>query len=200
LAPSSKRAARERAHFVLIDESGLLLAPLVRRSLAPAGQTPILKQKASHRDKVSLIAALCLSPRRRQLSLRFRSFPKQHVNNERAAEFLRQVLQQLRGRVIVLWDGGNMHKGEPIRELLRKFPRLELHRLPPYAPDLNPVEHLWNYLKYTCLVNFAADDVQSLDKIARRRLHDIKRIASRLQSFFNAANLPLANKKKLFSG
>jgi len=191
---------RERAHFVLIDESGLLLAPLVRRSLAPTGQTPILKQKASHRDKVSLIAALCLSPRKRKLSLRFRTYPREYVNNERAAEFLRQVLRQLRGRVIVLWDGGNMHKGEPIRALLRRFPRLELHRLPPYAPELNPVEHLWNHLKYTCLVNFAAADVRSLDQAARRRLHYVKRIISRLQSFFDAAKLPLAREKKLFRG
>jgi putative transposase len=93
-----------------------------------------------------------------------------------------------------------MHKGEPIRALLRQFPRLELHRLPPYAPELNPVEHLWNHLKYTCLVNFAAADVHSLDKAPRRRLHYVKRITSRLRSFFNAAKLPLADEKKLFSG
>jgi transposase len=159
-----------------------------------------LKQKASHRDKVSLAAALCLSPRRQKLSLRFRTYPKQHVNNERAAEFLRGVLRQLRGPVMVLWDGGNMHKGEPIRQLQKRFSRLELHRLPPYAPELNPVEQLWNHLKYACLVNFAADNVGHLDHAARRRLHYVKRRARRLCSFFNAAQLPLADPKKLFSG
>lgn len=186
--------------MVLIDESGLLLAPLVRRTLAPSGQTPVLKQKAAHRDKVSLMAALCLSPRRRKLSLRFRTYPKQYVNNERAAEFLRGLLRQLRGPVMVLWDGGNMHKGEPIRQLQTRFPRLELQRLPPYAPELNPVEQLWNHLKYTCLVNFAADDVGHLDHAARRRLHYLTRRESRLRSFFKAAQLPLADAKKLFSG
>jgi putative transposase len=200
LAPSSKRAARERAHLVLIDESGLLLAPLVRRTLAPAGQTPILKQKAAHRDKVSLSAALCLSPRRRKLSLRFRTYPKQHVNNVRSAEFLRGVLRQLRGRVIVLWDRGNMHLGPPIRELLRRFPRLELQSFPPYAPELNPVEQLWNHLKCHRLVNFAPRDVRHLDQVVRRKLHDVKRVHSRLRSFFDAATLPLADEKRLFSG
>ena len=44
--------------MVLIDESGVLLAPLVRRTLARRGQTPLLFQNAQHRDKVSLLAAL----------------------------------------------------------------------------------------------------------------------------------------------
>jgi transposase len=186
--------------LVLVDESGLLLAPLVRRTLAPAGCTPILRQKASHRDKVSLSAALCLSPVRRKLSLRFRTYPKQYVNSQRTAEFLRGVLRQVRGRVIVLWDRGNMHKGEPIRRLLKRFPRLELQWLPPYAPQLNPVEQLWNHLKCHCLANFAASDVHDLDRTARQRLHGVKRRPSRLQSFFEAAELTLLGEDKLFSG
>ncbi len=186
--------------MVLIDESGLLLAPLVRRTLAPAGCTPILRQKASHRDKTSLSAALCLSPVRRKLSLRFRTYPKQYVNSQRTAEFLRGVLRQVRGRVIVLWDRGNMHKGEPIRQLLKQFPRLELQWLPPYAPQLNPVEQLWNHLKCHCLANFAASDVYDLDRAARKRLHYVKRRPHRLQSFLAAAELTLIDKEKLFSG
>lgn len=174
----------------MIDESGLLMAPLVRRSLAPAGQTPVLRQRAAHRDKVSLTAALCLSPRRQRLSLRFRTFPKQYVNNVRAAEFLRALLRDLRGKVIVLWDRGNMHRGDPIRELLRRFPRLQLEWFPAYAPELNPIEQLWNHLKYAKLANFAAEDVRQLDQIARRHLHRIKRNPSRLQSFLDAADLP----------
>ena len=174
----------------MIDESGLLLAPLVRRSLAPAGQTPVLRQRARHRDKVSLTAALCLSPRRQRLSLRFRTFPKEYVNNVRTAEFLRALLRDLRGQVIVLWDRGNMHKGDPIRELQQRFPRLQLEWLPPYAPELNPIEQLWNHLKYAKLANFAAEDAQELNQVARKHLHRIKRSPSRLQSFLDAADLP----------
>jgi len=48
--------------LVLIDESGLLLAPLVRRTLARRGQRPVLKQRARQRDKVSVAGALWLSP------------------------------------------------------------------------------------------------------------------------------------------
>jgi transposase len=190
LAADQKRAARQRAHLVLIDESGLLMAPLVRRTLAPAGQTPVLEQKASHRDKVSLTAALCISPLKGRLSLRFRTYPKEYVNNERTAEFLRGLLRQLRGPVIVVWDRGNMHKGPPIRKLLDDFPRLELRQLPPYAPELNPVEQLWQHLKWVRFANFAALDVRQLDAAVRRRLNQIKRQPNRLRSFLKAADLP----------
>jgi transposase len=166
------------------------MAPLVRRTLAPAGHTPVLKQKASHRDKVSLAAALCLSPRKGRPSLRFQTYPKAYVNNERTAEFLRRLLRQRRGRVIVVWDRGNMHKGPPIRKLLADFPRLELRSLPPYAPELNPVEQLWQHLKWVKLANFAALDVRQLDQSVRRHLHRIQRRPRRLRAFLNAADLP----------
>ena len=46
--PTDKKSARRRrAHLVLIDESGFLMSPLVRRTLAPRGHTPILKTKGS---------------------------------------------------------------------------------------------------------------------------------------------------------
>jgi transposase len=173
----------------LIDESGLMMAPLVRRTLAPAGQTPILKQKASHRDRVSLIAALSISPVRRQLGLRFRTYPKSYVNNERAAEFLRSLLDDLRGPVMVVWDRGNMHRGAPINELLARFPRLELHQLPPYAPELNPVEHLWNHLKYGRFPNYPPPDVATLDKKLKERLRAVRNQPKRLQAFWNASTL-----------
>ena len=53
LAANKKSAARRRAHIVLIDESGFLLSPLVRRTLAPRGQTPVLKTWGGYRERVS---------------------------------------------------------------------------------------------------------------------------------------------------
>jgi transposase len=174
----------------LIDESGLLTSPLVRRTLAPAGQTPILTQKGSHRENVSLAAALCISPVKRRLSLRFRTYPKSYVNGERAAEFLRELLKQLRGPVIVVWDRGNMHRGPHIRRLLRRHRRLRLESLPPYAPELNPVEQLWQHLKCVRFVNFAPYDVWQLHEAVRRHLHKVKRRPRRLRAFLDACTLP----------
>jgi transposase len=66
-----RKARRQGAHIALIDESGLMMAPLVRRAWAPRGQTPSLAQAGGHREKVSVAAALWLSPRRDHLGLSF---------------------------------------------------------------------------------------------------------------------------------
>jgi putative transposase len=166
------------------------MSPLVRRTLAPRGKTPILKTKASHRERVSATAALTISPRRRRLGLYWCTYPRNFVNAERSATFLRELLRHLRRHVIVVWDGGPMHKGEAIRDVLRRFPRLSLERLPPYAPELNPVEYLWNHLKYGQLANFIPDDVLQLDKVVKHHIVQARQSSARLHSFWKSSDLP----------
>lgn len=190
MAANKKLVRRRRAHLVLIDESGFLMSPLVRRTLAPRGKTPILKTKARHREKVSITAALTLSPQRHHLGLYWQTYPRSFVNSERIADFLRALLRRLRGAVIVVWDRGTIHRGETIEQLLQDFPRLRLERLPPYAPDLNPVEYLWSYLKYGRLANFIPDDVFHLNAVLKRNLNETAQSAHKLHSFFEASGLP----------
>jgi len=190
VAANKKSARRRRAHLVLIDESGFLMSPLVRRTLAHRGHTPILKTKASHRERVSATAALTLSPLRRRRGLYWQTYPRSFVNATRSAEFLRRLLRYLRGPVIVVWDGGPMHKGQAIRQLLHDYPRLSLQRLPPYAPELNPVEALWNHLKYGKLANFLPDDVIQLNAVVRNRLNHAKCSPDRIRSFWESSHLP----------
>jgi hypothetical protein len=167
------------------------MAPLVRRTQAPRGKTPVLKQKAACREKVSVIAALTLAPRRNRLGLYFRTRPKGYFDSEAVAGFLRELLRHLRGKVIVIWDNGSMHKGDPVRAVLRAFPRLTLERLPPYAPDLNPVEWLWSYLKYGEMANFAPKDAAHLDTVVTGHLEAISRQPRRMKGFYDGAKIPL---------
>lgn len=190
MAAHQKNARDERAHLVLIDESGFLMAPTVRRTQAPRGKTPVLKQKGRHREKVSVVAALSLAPRRRRLGLYFRTRPRGYFDSGGIASFLRQLLRHLRGRVIVVWDRGNMHRGEPIRELLRAYPRLTLEPLPSYAPDLNPVEQVWSHLKYGRLANFAPVDADQLDVVLSDHLASAGADPRRLRSFYAGSKLP----------
>jgi putative transposase len=140
---------------------------------------------------VSVVAGLSISSRRRRLGLFFQTHPKGYVNNTKSAEFLREVLRHLRGPIVVLWDNGRMHHGEPIRELLARFPRLSIEYLPPYAPDLNAVEQLWTLLKYGRLSNYAAPDVWTLDAVAQEHLTAIRHSPRSLRSFHAASKLPL---------
>ena len=157
MAPHPKKAKAERAHVALIDEAGLFLNPLVRRSWAKKGRTPVLESWGRHRDKVSVIGAVSVSPAARRLGLYFATDPKDYFDPSRVVGFLRDLLKHLRGKVIVVWDGGSNHKGPAIRELLGRNKRLTLERLPAYAPDLNPVEAVWGWLKYGKLPNFVPD-------------------------------------------
>jgi transposase len=168
----------------------MLLTPLVRRTLAPKGETPTLEVQGRHRDKVSLIAALTISPKRRHLGFYFSTLIKDHFESVATAWFVRELLKHLPGHVIVVWDGGNNHEGPAIRELQSDFPRLILETLPPYAPQLNPVEQAWSFLKWNRLSNFAPRDVHELELAAYRELDAIRHDQERLKSFQNGSELP----------
>src|SRR5207249_4750419 len=102
VAPHQKKARRRQATLVLIDESGLLMAPLVRRTWAPRGQTPVLRQRGKHRERVSVAAALWVSPH--HLGLVFRTLVNDYFNNHRSAAFLEVLMREIPGRLIVIWD------------------------------------------------------------------------------------------------
>jgi putative transposase len=194
LAPDKKKARDEGAHIVLIDESGFFLNPLVRRTWAPKGQTPVLTGFGRHRDKVSTIAAISVAPHRRRVGLYWRTDPAHYIDAAGVAAFLRDLLRHLRGKVIVIWDGGSNHKGPLIRELLSKFPRLHLEPLPAYAPDLNPVEMIWSYLKYGLMANFVPRDVRDLDDVVHAHLHELGRRPGLIRSLWAGSKLPFPDK------
>jgi transposase len=106
--------------------------------------------------------------------------------------FLEAMLKDLSGRFVVVWDGGTMHKGEPIEALVRHFAdRLSLERLPPFAPMLNPVEWLWSWLKWERLSNFAPHDVRELDGRVVAELASKRDDQRFLRNLFHASELPL---------
>lgn len=186
------QAYRHGAHLVFFDESGLLLAPLLRRTWAPCGQTPALRQRSKHRDKVSVAAAMWWPPRRERLGLSFWTLVNGYYNNVGVAALLGELLGSLGSPVVVIWDGGTMHKGDPIKELVRQEAgRLWLERLPPYGAELMPIEYLWSCLKYGRLCNFAAHDVEELNEAALGELTAIQKDQKLLRSFYHAAELPL---------
>jgi transposase len=175
-----------------MDESGLLMAPLVRRSWAPRGQPPQLDQCGGHCQKVSVAAALWLSPRQDRLGLYAQTLVNGYFDNWYVVAFLEAMLHEVAGRFVVVWDGGPMHKGDPIRQLARHFAdRLTLEALPPWAPELNPVEWLWSWLKYSRLCNYAPRDVHELNGRVIAELATIREDQVFLRNLYHASELPL---------
>ncbi len=192
LAAHQKKARRQGARIALIDESGLLMAPLARRTWSPRGRTPELVQKSGTREKVSVAAAVWLSPTRDRLGLYSHTLANGYFDSWYMAAFLEAMLKDLTGRFVVVWDGGPMHKGDPIRDLMGHFAdRLDLERLPPYAPMLNPVEPLWSWLKWGRLSNFAPKDAQEIETRTVAELAKVCEDQTFLRNLFHASDLPL---------
>lgn len=124
------------------------MAPLVRRPWAPRGQTPVLMQRGRSRRKVSAIGALVISPQRRRVRAHFGLLPDANFDGPEILAFLRQLRRTLGGSIVVVWDRLKAHIGEPIAAwLIRHRRTVRAYLLPPYAPELNPVELIWGHSK-----------------------------------------------------
>lgn len=139
------------------------MAPLVRRTWAPRGHTPVLMQRGRSRRKVSVIGALVISPRRRRVRAYFRLLPDANFDGESILAFVAQLCRALRVPIALIWDRLGAHIGEPVAPwLVRNRHRVRAHLLPAYAPELNPVELIWGHAKSNPLANFAPAELDEL--------------------------------------
>jgi transposase len=140
-----------------VDQSGFYLLPCVVRTYAPVGQTPIVHEHLS-RDHLSVISAITLEGKLLMMEQE-RSFKSQDV-----VRFLRHLLGQIPGKLLLIWDGSPIHRGAAVKDFLSSGAsrRLKLEQLPGYAPDLNPDEGIWKHLKYVELKNVCCQNLSEL--------------------------------------
>ncbi len=129
----------------------------------------MLTGDGGHRKKVSVIGAVSVSPAARRVGLHLATLPDGFFNAAQVVGFLRDVLRCLRGKVVVVWDRGQNHKGPLVRAFLGRNRRLWLEQLPAYAPELNPAEQVWCWLKYGRLANFVPADLGGWTTRSSRR-------------------------------
>lgn len=191
MASGKKNAARLKASLVFLDESGFMMAPLVRRTWAPRGVTPIMHQRGRSHEKVSAIAALVVSPRRDNVRFFFRLHPDENIKAPLIVSFLRQLSRQLgKKSYLVVWDRLNAHRAKATTGCLKKN-GAGFALLPPYAPELNPVEYAWSYLKTNPLANDPYLDTGTLAGATRRHGNKLQRREELLRSFLKHSPLLL---------
>lgn len=159
------------------------MAPLVRRTWAPRGQTPVLPQRGRSRRKVSVIAALSLSPQRRRVRSYFGLLPDANYDGLAIRHFLQALSRHLKGPIDLVWDRLPAHRGGPAAHWLARHPRIRVHLLPGYAPELNPVELIWGHAKMNALANFAPLDTPALCQQVEHALLDIAADPTLLRRF-----------------
>ena len=105
-----------------------MLIPTRRRTWGPQGQTPIVRYSYRH-DRISAIAAITVASKRARMGL-YVQFRQDNFKAPQVAKFLRLLLRHLRGNVIVVWDGGRIHKGPHIRAVQDAFPETSSRTIP----------------------------------------------------------------------
>jgi hypothetical protein len=90
------------------------MAPRVRRSWAPRGKTPVLTQRGRSRRKVSVIAALTISPHHRRVRSYCGLLPDANYGGEAIRHFLQELARHQRGPIDLVWDRLPAHRGGPV--------------------------------------------------------------------------------------
>ena len=169
---------------MFVDESGLSERPARTRTGAPKGETPVIQYHFNWKQ-LSVIAGIS------RVRFYFRLFPGA-IKSPQIIEFLKALRQTIGRKLLIIWDGLAAHR----RRLVRAFVEstggaLQLERLPAYAPELNPVEYIWAYLKKHALANFCAHDLDHLSDTARHKLKSMQRRPKLITAFWKQAELAL---------
>ena len=192
MAGPFKKSGDAGGVVLMADEVGFLLNPSVKKTWARKAQTPVVTYRNKWRKKVSVLGAVALHPASGATGLLCDFHPDAYVRAEQAAAFLHRVLAEFPGvPVDLVWDNLQAHKSPIVREVVAAHPRLTLHYLPPYAPDLNAVEWVWSLTKHHRMANHGIDQVDAPHAEAKRHLDDVAADQRLLASCFAGAGLAL---------
>jgi transposase len=105
-------------------------------------------------------------------------------------DLLRAAHRQLPGgQIVLIWDNLPRHRDRRLRPFLDGSDWLSTVWLPPYAPELNPVEGIWSSLKTTVLANLAPTGFDHLVTVARRGLRRLQHRPDILHGCLTATGL-----------
>lgn len=112
------------------------------------------------------------------------------VRSPQIVRFVRHLRRHIRGHVFLLWDGVNPHRSLETRAYLARQQRwLTVVRLPPYAPDLNPVEGMWGWMKGTHVANLCPESLAPVRQRLRRGRRALTRRPNAMHGFLRRAGL-----------
>jgi transposase len=186
-----REAWRRGAHVAFLDESGFMLQPLVRRTLARRGQRVFIRCCAKH-DRISVISCVTLSPQARHVGLYFWFLLNENFHGEEVVEFLKYLTGKVPGEWTVVWDRNNIHsRSKAVKAWLARHSRVVEEDFPAHDPDANPDEWVWSWVKYGKLCNLCPQDIDCLADSVWDALEELKHQPSVLASFVMDAGVPL---------
>lgn len=168
--------------MVFVDEVGASLKGVVSKTWAPAGETPSVPHCCKWKN-LSSIGGITL-----QGDI-FSQTYEHSIRNEQVIAFLKHMAKQVQGKLLVIWDGASIHRAHAVKNYLAsdEGQRITVLSLPPYAPECNPIEWLWAWVKRNFLANLGARTLEELHTAWRRALAVASSRNDLVRSFFNAS-------------
>jgi len=181
-----KRAKQRGAEIFFLDEVGVRSDSPLGRSYGLKGKTPVVKT-SGQRQKINAISAV---------NAKGAFWYKVYSGMLTAVLFIVMLKDLMKGRkkpVMLVVDGLPVHKAKSVAKYVQSTKgRLELHFLPPYAPDLNPDEFAWSHLKQNGTSKKPLRKNEALRQRVEQDLAEIKEDRSLVRSFFMAPTVSYA--------
>ena len=185
--PELRKQAKDRgADIFFLDEVGVRSDDPLGRSYGLRGKTPVVKT-SGQRQKINAISAV---------NAKGAFWYQVSSGMLTSVLFIVMLKDLMKGRkkpVMLVVDGLPVHKARLVAKYVQSTRgRLELHFLPPYAPDLNPDEFAWSHLKQNGTSKKPLHKNEALRKRVQQDLAKIKEDRSLVRSFFLAPSVSYA--------
>ena len=181
-----RRAKQNGAKIYFLDEAGFHSDPVLGRTYGLKGQTPVVAT-SGQRQSINAISAVNAKGEF------WYNIYSGKLNASRCVEFLQDLMKGRRERVFLVVDGHPSHKAKTVAAYVQSLGgKLELHFLPPYAPDLNPDEFVWGYAKTNGVSKKPLRQNESLKERVASDLEAIKQNKRLVKSFFCADSVVYA--------
>jgi transposase len=174
------RAGAEGGEIWFADEAGVRSDGHAGTTWALKGQTPVVASTGA-RFSLNLISAVS-----RRGELRFMGI-EGRMNAAKFIDFLKRMLQDSQRKIFLIVDGHPCHKAKKVRDFVEaRSEEIELHLLPPYSPELNPDEHVWNELKTSTVGRMAITGPDQLKRVVFSHMRRIQKLPDKIKSSFRA--------------
>ncbi len=181
-----KRAKKLGAKIFFLDEAGFQSDPPLARTYGLKGHTPVV-QTSGQRQSINVISAV--NARGEFWAATYDG----KLNAESFVLFLQNFMKGRQGKLFLIIDGHPSHTAKAVERYVKSLAgRLELHRLPSYAPDLNPDEYVWSHMKKNGVSKKPLKKNEALRKRVEEDLLKIKADRKLVRSFFCAASVAYA--------
>jgi len=181
-----RRAKREGAMIFFLDEAGFQSDPPLGRTYGLKGSTPVVKT-SGQRQSINVISAV------NARGAFWAATYEGKLNGESFVLFLQNFMKGRSEKVFLVLDGHPAHTAKMAESYVASLGgRLEFHRLPTYAPDLNPDEFVWSHMKTN---GVSKKPLKQNESLRRRVEEDLVRIHDNqplVRSFFGAKTVAYA--------